>query len=391
MPSITLKAAAAMALALSQPVLAGVFPADTLYRSEFEAMPLEKRGSMNATLLWDKGKIPYILKDLPHELSEVIRDAMRQWQQGTCIRFLPKADDDKAWMRYTKKDGYCSALGRGAPASGEYNLNLDYPDWVQKASLSTGCMGGGVPTYLLGNAIGLINEAQRPDRDQFIKVNWINVSPAFSNYFKVVPEANTSVPFDYNSIMMYEPTAYSIRLKGDKTLDSTTNKKIAPATSPTANDFLAINQAYGCEDYTTRTVPECRTVAINADGNHSSYSFILDEQTEKFMLSNGYTHLAVHQNCRANQKIMATDNWGFTPLNGWGPKSQYQVTTDRCKKDFDRQASRYEVALCKGDNEGACDVKCGLRRICPYDASGKQVDSKAVNVVDDTLWVCHPL
>ncbi|KAF5548576.1 polyketide synthase [Fusarium phyllophilum] len=88
------------------------------------------------------------------------------------------------------------------------------------------------------------------------------------------------------------------------------------------------------------------------------------------MRANGYTHVAAHQNCHSNTTGQDTDNWGSMPLDGWGPRAQYKATTDCCKKNFDRHVSRYEIALSEGDNQRACDIKCGLRRVCPFDASG---------------------
>ncbi|EFQ31548.1 uncharacterized protein GLRG_06837 [Colletotrichum graminicola M1.001] len=211
----------------------------------------------------------------------------------------------------------------------------------------------------------------------------------WQDQYTIHASADTSVPFDYNSIMLYRMRANTKRGYA-YAMVTITDKEIDPWDSPTDNDFLAVNNAYGCEEYYTRSVPECRPVSISADENKSSYTFMLDKYTERYMRDNGYTHVAAHQNCRSNTNNQDTDNWGFTPLNGWGPMAPYQITVDRCKKRFDRHASRYEVALCKGDDEGSCDIKCGLRRICPFDANGKQVDSKAVNVVDDALWVCHP-
>ncbi|KAK1996789.1 zincin [Colletotrichum falcatum] len=391
MASAALKVSAAVAFALSRLVLAGSFSIHALNRSD-PAISLQKRGSINSTTdLWHNGEIPYILEKLPHDLSESVRDAMRVWEQSTCIRFTPK-QDQPSWAYFTKFDDGCWTTFLGSPTSGAVVVNLDYPNVGEKIqSLGTynGCMEKGIPTHELGHLIGLIHEQQRPDRDQFVRVFTDNIKTDWLDQYAIQATADTSVPFDYNSVMMYGRSDATKRFRM-YSMESITDKQIEPWNTPTDNDFLAVNKAYGCEDYYTRKVPECRPVALSADENKSSYKFIIDKYTEQYMRDNGYTHVAAHQNCRANALNQATDNWGFTPLNGWGPEAQYQVTVDRCKKRFDRHASRYEVALCKGDNEGSCDIKCGLRRICPFDANGNQVDSKAVDVVDDTLWVCHP-
>ncbi|KAK2016957.1 zincin [Colletotrichum eremochloae] len=391
MASVTLKAAAAMAFALSQPVLAGVFPENILSASEFEAIPLEKRGSMEATSLWHNSEIPYILQEFPHGASNKIRDAMREWEQRSCIRFIPKKDQDAAWVNFKKMDQGCYSSHLGSPGKGEVVVNLDLPNaWELISNFGDvdSCADGHVPAHMLGHVIGLAHEHQRPDRDQYVHVYINNIEPNWLDQYTIHQSANISVPFDYNSIMLYERDAYT--RNGQWTMASITDKEIDPWNTPTDNDFLAINKAYGCADYFMRPIPACRAVATNTDENKSSYKFIIDKYTEQFMTNNNYTHVAAHQNCRSNTINQDTDNWGFTPVNGSGPDAQYHVTVDRCKVNFDRHASRYEVALCKGDNEGTCDIKCGLRRICPHDAKNNGIDSKAVDVVDDVLWVCHP-
>ncbi|OHF00350.1 hypothetical protein CORC01_04331 [Colletotrichum orchidophilum] len=390
MASVSLRVLAALALVLSQPALAAVFPSNMFTRSEIEAMPLEKRGAMDTKQLWDSAEVPYILEELPHDLSELIRDGMREWEQSTCIRFLPKASQG-AWVNFKKFDRGCWSGILGSPKEGETIVNLDYPNIWQKAnSLGTydGCAEGRVAVHELGHVIGLTHEQQRPDRDAYVTILENRIQKSKLPQFAVAANASTSLPFDYNSVMLYDAKAFA-KTAGKHTMESKTSKAIDPWDSPTPNDFKAVNDAYGCEEYTTRVIPQCLPGLIPSDGNFSSYSFILDNHTDTYMTANNYTHLAVHQNCRSNMAGQDTDNWGFTPLKGWGPRAQYTVTTGRCRDGHDRHASRYEVALCKGETEGDCDIKCGLRRVCPF-ASGTQVDSKAISVIDDNLWICHP-
>ncbi|KAL5583821.1 hypothetical protein FOVSG1_015392 [Fusarium oxysporum f. sp. vasinfectum] len=401
MASMSFKTIAILTFAVLQPALGAVFPSNIFNRSEIEAMSLEKRGSMDAYQLWDSAEIPYILQSLPHDLSDSIRSAMREWEQSTCIRFLPKTTQS-AWANFKKYDDGCFARGLGSPGSGERIVNLDYPNaWEKIFSFGTykACLEAGTPAHELGHLIGLTHEHQRPDRDQYIRILTDRIEKDSLDQFTIDTTADVHVPFDYNSVMLYDTKAFAktnalTPISGSKslkhTMETITDKEIDPWGSPTANDFKAVNDAYKCEEYYTRVIPQCLAGTIPANGDYSTYSFILDKYTEAYMSANGYTHVAVHQTCRSNAIDMDTDNWGFTPLNGWGPRAQYTVTTDRCKKDHDRHASRYEVALCKGDNEDACDIKCGLRRVCPFDGSGNQVDSKAIDIVDPNLWICHP-
>lgn len=98
---MSFKTIAILTFVVSQTALGAVFPSNIFNRSEIEAMSLEKRGSMDAYQLWDSAEIPYILESLPHDLSESIRSAMREWEQSTCIRFLPKTTQS-AWANFKK-------------------------------------------------------------------------------------------------------------------------------------------------------------------------------------------------------------------------------------------------------------------------------------------------
>ncbi|TDZ34450.1 Astacin-like metalloprotease toxin 5 [Colletotrichum spinosum] len=401
MVSMRLQTAAAAALVLSQTALAVPFLPNIVSRSEFESMSLEERGAMNPRQLWEGAEIPYILEKLPHDLSEEIRGAMRHWEQSSCIRFVPKKDQ-KAWVNFKKYDDGCYSAGLGSPGEGEHVVNLDMPNvWENFLSLGTykKCLDAGTPGHELGHVIGLDHEHQRPDRDEFIRVLENRIQSDWLDQFAKDPSTNTSVPFDYNSIMLYDSKAFAktnwrsflfgeVSLK--HTMETVTDQKINPWDTPTPSDYRSVNEGYGCEEYYTRMIPECLAGSIPADPEFSSYSFILDKYTEQYMRENNYTHVAAHQRCKANMAGQDTDNWGCTPLNGWGPRAPYKVTTNRCKKNKSRHASRYEVALCRGDNEDACDIMCGLRRVCPWDANNNQVDSKAIDVVDNNLWVCHP-
>ncbi|KAJ0161482.1 Astacin-like metalloprotease toxin 1 [Colletotrichum tanaceti] len=475
MAFMTLKAFVAVALALSQTALAGSFPASVLQRSETEGMPVEKRGSMSPYQLWDKGVIPYTLEKLPHDLSNMIRDAMHEWETGTCIRFIQKTDQP-AWITFKKYDEGCYAQRLGAISKGELQVNFDYPSaWRELFSLGfyKSCARPRTAVQALGHVIGLINEHQRKDRDQFVEIRTENVKEEFLNQFDIYEEADISLPFDYNSVMMYDRRAFSktnwkwwfIGYKGlEKTMKSKTAAKIDPRRTPTLGDYNAVNEAYNCPAPYRRPVPKCRPAKVAADPDYSTYNFTIDTFTEDYMRKHGYTFVAAHQRCHAKDATQKTDNWGFAPLYSSGPDAQYNITVDRCKKRYGRHASRYEVALCRGPHERTCEIKCGLRRVCPFtggehdsvpaqdDAAdpavkddegvpalnstdsalnatdpaqndsmpaddddtdpgedemaaaaenkdekddeeeedwGVQVDSKAVDVVDDALWVCH--
>ena len=55
--------------------------------------------------------------------------------------------------------------------------------------------------------LGLVNEVQRPDRDEYINVNWYAINDDFKQFFHKHSEwspTNEGYPFDLGSVMMFD-------------------------------------------------------------------------------------------------------------------------------------------------------------------------------------------
>ncbi len=106
-----------------------------------------------------------------------------------------------------------------------------------------GRIGGHQPIYLddrcfekeitheIMHALGFIHEHSRPDRDQFIKVNWDKIEEDKQSQFETAPPAmarpQAGRPFDYQSVMIYGPTDFA-KIRGDQVMQSLTGAKIEP-------------------------------------------------------------------------------------------------------------------------------------------------------------------
>lgn len=67
----------------------------------------------------------------------------------------------------------------------------------------------GLYLHEIGHAIGLIHEQNRPDRDEFIRINVQNIQPGLQSQFEKYPESyiNTrNVQYDFPSVMHYGVT-----------------------------------------------------------------------------------------------------------------------------------------------------------------------------------------
>ncbi|GFR05028.1 metalloendopeptidase [Trichonephila clavata] len=64
----------------------------------------------------------------------------------------------------------------------------------------------------MGLTVGLINEQERPDRDQYIEVNYQNIPEDWHSQYEKVSDKEFfhSHPYDYGSVMHYPMTARGI-------------------------------------------------------------------------------------------------------------------------------------------------------------------------------------
>lgn len=124
-----------------------------------------------------------------------------------------------------------------------------------------GKIGGHQPIYLddrcfekeitheLMHALGFIHEHSRPDRDQFVRVNWEKIEDDKQSQFEAVPLSMAAPqkgrPFDYQSVMIYNPTDFA-KVRGDQSIESLTGAKIEPTPSGiSAEDLARLVNMYG--------------------------------------------------------------------------------------------------------------------------------------------------
>ncbi len=160
------------------------------------------------TKKWPQGIISYYFYgNITYKERQFIRDAMNDWEQGTPIKFIEVAFPRSAQERIGKVliiKTYQNIYGTQSWG----NSSVGYTERPCVEFLSSILKSNNQWTikHELGHIIGLQHEHQRPDRDQYIWLNYKNIDKdKIGNYYKIdnslIVEENYE--YDYRSIMHY--------------------------------------------------------------------------------------------------------------------------------------------------------------------------------------------
>jgi hypothetical protein len=162
------------------------------------------------------------------ENQDAVYKAVEYFNQNTTIHFVPGDENSKDAVVFEPTDENCySYLGR---------IGGHQPIYVSK-----NCTEPEV-THELMHVLGFVHEQSRPDRDNYVNIFWDRIEKDKQDQFYEVPESMVknieSRPFDYNSIMLYLPTAFAAQ-PGETTMESKTSSKVDPVRSGLSPEDLA--------------------------------------------------------------------------------------------------------------------------------------------------------
>lgn len=167
----------------------------------------------------------------------LVVDAMRHWEEHTCIRFHRRTTNRYSYINFFQGSGCCSYVGF-----------LNYGK--QGISLSKRCLKFPTIVHEIGHALGFWHEHTRPDRDEYVDVFFGNIEERYQKNFEKIDAAfidSQGIGYDYNSIMHYESNFFA-RINGLHTLrakDDSIPVGLAVALSPM--DILQTNRLYADE------------------------------------------------------------------------------------------------------------------------------------------------
>lgn len=202
----------------------------------------------NSQQKWPGGIVPYEIITSGYSASQIntIRQGLDLLSTKTdeCIKPVQKNSTHRNWIQIFSGSGCWSYVGRFREGAGAQKLSLQ----------AAGCTYLGTVVHEFMHAIGFWHEQNRPDRDDYIRVDLGNVDEEYkSNFDKYTGNQRQTFtrPYDLRSIMQYYE--YSFSNNGRKTiipLDSTITLVAVYRKSAnqilTTNDVLSVKDLYQC-------------------------------------------------------------------------------------------------------------------------------------------------
>jgi astacin len=181
---------------------------------------------------WPGGLMPYeIDPGLPNQ--QRVHDAISHWTQNTSMRFILRTSANASqypnYVRFIPASGCWSQVGMRGNR--------------QDIGLASGC-GTGATIHEIGHAWGLWHEQSREDRDQFVTINWQNITPGREhNFNQHIGDGDDVGIYDYASIMHYPTWGFS--KNGQPTITTIPpNVPIGQRSSLSTGDIAAVHSIY---------------------------------------------------------------------------------------------------------------------------------------------------
>ena len=152
--------------------------------------------------LWTNGTVYYSFSsNISPRLQHLLEEAMAEWQNATCLQFLPR-DKEEDYVKFYShpNEEYCTCDSVGR-RGGEQVIKLGYS-----------CQMKGELLHTIGHVIGLWHEQARPDRDMYVQILNENIEEGQKKNFEKRNEFTIDyqgTDYDFGSIMHLDGAAYS--------------------------------------------------------------------------------------------------------------------------------------------------------------------------------------
>lgn len=144
---------------------------------------------------WPDDTVKYDISSLVYRYLFDIRNAIRWWENYTCIRFsrIFGGRFRTNYVRFTAGRACASLLGMKR-------------DSRQDITLTEDCMSVITPAHEIAHALGFVHEHSRYDRDKYLGIDYMYINKAVRSNFDIFSEEvidTHGIEYDYRSIMHY--------------------------------------------------------------------------------------------------------------------------------------------------------------------------------------------
>lgn len=170
-----------------------------------------------------------------------IHQAAQYLSNHTCIRFVNRTTEFDYVFLTGDSVGCAAQVGR---VGGAQRIRL------QPHAIGTGCFRFFTIVHEFIHALGFHHMQNSFDRDNYVTINWENVTPGSENNFQVRAENEIShfgVDYDVGSVMHYSSMAFSVNNQETMTaIHNPFNRTMGQRLEVTPEDLLRINKMYNC-------------------------------------------------------------------------------------------------------------------------------------------------
>ncbi|XP_074648506.1 hatching enzyme 1.2-like isoform X2 [Tubulanus polymorphus] len=204
------------------------------------ALPLTKNAITYRK--WTNGIVPYNITGYSTNDKAIIEHSL-QWLQYMvnkaspgCIRFKPRTNE-RFLLKIFSGSGCWSYVGMQRYRGGQL-LSLKSP----------GCLTWHTAMHELIHALGFYHEQGRPDRDEYITINFDNIKRGNWGIFNIRTSTSTQgMPYNYRSLMHYN--AHGFSKNGKPTMTSKPPGEVLGSGILQPMDVKRIRMLYQCKPY----------------------------------------------------------------------------------------------------------------------------------------------
>ncbi|MEP1487817.1 MAG: M12 family metallopeptidase [Algibacter sp.] len=197
--------------------------------------------------------------------------AINHLEANTNINFIEQATGSYIDFVFVDTDEYCGSSNLGM-IGGRQEIKLN-------------CTTQRTIIHEILHALGFYHEHTRPDRDDYININWNNIESKYrSNFDKSISQSYGV--FDYNSVMLYSSYAFAT----DTSIATMTKKNDASnfwgGSNLSATDIAAIVDMYYTPNSVQNVSSSIDIVDVGANSN-GDYIYISKNRSKYELYKNG--------------------------------------------------------------------------------------------------------